>query len=70
MEKEQKQYRYPWHLAPEWANYAATDWTGRRVWYEFEPYCFAISWNCTEGRWAEVFEPCPDFDQSLESRPT
>ena len=69
MEKEQKQSRYPWHEAPEWANFAATDWTGRRLWFELEPYCFVSAWGAVDGRWAEIFEPCDNFHETLESRP-
>jgi len=37
MEKEQKQSPYPWDEAPEWANYAATDWDGQMYWFADKP---------------------------------
>lgn len=68
MEKEQKkQTRYPWHSAPEWADYAATDYSGASWWFEFNPVPLAIDW-VRHGRY-EPIEPCDDFKQSVESRP-
>lgn len=70
MEKEkQTQTRYPWHAAPDWANYAVTDWDGTRFWCENRPVSAKIEWRILSGKYAQIFDPCSDFAESLETRP-
>lgn len=69
MEKEQKQTRYPWHLAPEWANYAATSGDGRRWWFEKRPDLYSDGWWNLNGQKEEVPSDCPEFAETLETRP-
>ena len=61
-----KESRYPWHEAPEWARYAATDEDGKRWWYEEEPYLEDFDWVESEGNVSEIEN---DWENSLEERP-
>lgn len=65
-----KATRYPWHDAPEWAQWAATDANGSRCRYEFEPYLLGSCWAVSRGR-SELIGPSPgdNWTDSLERRP-
>jgi hypothetical protein len=68
MEKnEKKQSRYPWHKAPKWAKFAATDRDGKMWWFEKRPELYNAEWlHCNV---EQIYLECPDFAESLESRP-
>jgi hypothetical protein len=55
MEKEQKQYRYPWHEAPEWARYAGADHDGNLWWFEKKPLNL-FGYPIITGRYAKIIE--------------
>jgi hypothetical protein len=62
---------YPWHKAPEWAKYAATDRDGQMWWFEKRPKIHGAEWahgfdNCRVER---INLECPEFAETLESRP-
>lgn len=67
---------YPWHLAPHWARFAATDADGKRYWYESEP---DISYSDDDkpathwyggGRNRPIDDDGPKYwDESLMERP-
>lgn len=63
--------RYPWHEAPEWAKYAATDRDGQMWWFEERPKLHGAEWahgfdNC---RVEQINLECPEFAETLETRP-
>jgi hypothetical protein len=65
--------RYPWKDAPEWANLAATNADGQRLWYGGpEVYQRETYWDYygRASRMPDLGEPCPDWRDSLEQRPT
>lgn len=77
-QKQQKQSRYPWERAPEWAKYAATDLSGACYWFECEPVCKTRYWYpvCKTRYWygetgmcAKIEDSGTDWKQSLETRP-
>lgn len=37
---------YPWHLAPDWAKWAATDSNGCAFWFAKKPFSRMKSWQC------------------------
>ena len=57
-------YDYPWDEAPEWAQWAATDESGRAWWYALEPVCGRISWDISS--WRDKVE---DFNKDLGTFP-
>jgi len=62
---------YPWHKAPEWAKFAATDMDGQMWWFEKRPKIHGAEWalgddNC---RAEQINLECPEFAITLESRP-
>ena len=59
-------YSYPWHEAPKWANYAATDCHGRRMWFENEPYWKNGAWMPSKGSYCNIGDTS---EQSLRLRP-
>ena len=65
--------RYPWHEAPEWAMWGATDANGNMNWYDFEPsydnddYQWLISYG--EHKFFANEGPCENWEQTLEVRP-
>jgi hypothetical protein len=72
MSKEQ-QHKYPWHLAPDWAMWGATDEDGSEYFYEKVPYIQGAYWKKEIGSLAVFFitpNPEPiDWQNSLEKRP-
>lgn len=71
MEKEhEKQSRYPWHIAPLWAQYAATDFDGVRRWFEDEPFCMVGRWYVNTGECETIEDLMFDYRDSLQARPT
>jgi hypothetical protein len=71
MEKEQKQSPYPWDEAPEWANYAATDWDGQMYWFANEPKKIT-TWVGQGGSTRHIKSAgivIPNAEETLESRP-
>jgi hypothetical protein len=70
MEKKQKnESLYPWHLAPKWAKYAATDYDGKRWFFEKKPHCNNFEWRISGGKYAEICNPFDGFAETLEERP-
>ncbi len=39
----EQQTKYPWHLAPDWAMWAATDESGEAYWYALEPWMTSVA---------------------------
>jgi hypothetical protein len=70
MEKEQKQFRYPWDSAPEWAKFAATDFDGVPWWFEDQPFCIVGRWHVNTGKFETIEDLMFDYRDSLQSRPT
>jgi len=71
--KNEQQTKYPWHTAPDWAMWAATDEDGSRCWFEDEPYIeYGCAWMSEHGNF-DFFETAEnktiDWDNSLEKRP-
>jgi hypothetical protein len=64
---EQQETKYPWHEAPEWAEWAATDSDGEKTWFEEEPFLVKGVWMVITGECLS-FE-IPNHKDSLESRP-
>lgn len=61
---------YPWHLAPDWARFAAKDRDGFWHWYEVEPRATCDSWTSARGSMQFFdFALDIDWDKSLEARP-
>jgi len=70
-ENKQSADLYPWHKAPEWAKFAATDMDGQMWWFEKRPKIHGAEWalgddNC---RAEQINLECPEFAITLESRP-
>ena len=70
--------KYPWHLAPEWAMWAATDKNGDRTFFEGEKepsinWLFPDEWlpGAILKRAKEIdnIGPCENWKDSLEKRP-
>ena len=68
-QKQQKQSRYPWERAPEWAKYAATDLSGARYWFECKPVCKTHYWYGKTAMCLIIEDSGSDWKQSLETRP-
>lgn len=60
---------YPWHKAPEWAKFAATDSDGQRWWFEKRPKIHDKEWSHLDGKVEQIDAHCPGFAYTLESRP-
>ncbi len=71
----EQQTKYPWHLAPDWAMWAATDEDGEAYWYELEPWLS----NVGECWFSDLYDPeynpigyfpelRADWQNSLEKR--
>jgi hypothetical protein len=66
---------YPWHSAPQWANYAATEHDGTSYWYSEKPDKHRVLgfWFC-QGEYISVaINPQPGitthWEYTLEQRP-
>jgi hypothetical protein len=60
--------KYPWDEAPEWANYASTNWDGSRFWSENKPKFKDGYWlNIPKGKFSEIKNKF--YENSLEERP-
>jgi hypothetical protein len=71
--KEQQQTKYPWHLAPDWAMWAATDEDGEAEWYEKEPEQSWTFWAVRRSKLESIGyfpELRADWQNSLEKRPS
>lgn len=71
MNKEQES-KYPWHEAPEWAMWAATDEDGEANWIELEPIKSDRAWINFMGYISGIGyfpELAKDWQNSLEKRP-
>ncbi len=72
---KEQQTKYPWHLAPDWAMWAATDEDGVAAFFELEPFmCETVriwlwagcsKWVLTDSD----IESSADWRNSLEKRP-
>jgi hypothetical protein len=73
MEKEQKnEPRYPWHLAPDWVEYAVEDHVGDKYWLEKPPFLKDGYWwlnTADPGRKEKIKCSTDDWQESLEKRP-
>lgn len=65
--------RYPWHEAPEWAEFGATDEDGESIWFEKEPTRMDSYWHenfCRKIKFAtKYYRKCDYWRESLEKRP-
>jgi hypothetical protein len=67
--------RYDWSKAPEWAQWAARDFSGKAYWYDQEPFMgranewfvATLCWRRTEDK--DILDSCGDWRDSLERRP-
>jgi hypothetical protein len=76
--------RYPWHEAPDWAMWAATDGDGEALWYELPPQACdgEEGYDIKDGYWDDFSGGhddalirvgdgfCPHWRDTLERRPT
>ena len=61
--------KYPWALAPDWAEYAATDNDGDEYWYELKPeYDAEYMWIST-GRCQKINQLAVHAASTLQKRP-
>jgi hypothetical protein len=71
---KEERIKYPWHLAPDWAMWAATDEDGWGYWFELEPRCSTYDESVWYGP-GDNLEICyfpelrADWQNSLEKRP-
>jgi hypothetical protein len=72
------QINYPWHLAPDWAEYAAIDQSGSAFWFEGKPFILIDIFEPEErlvwesGNYARIVDwAIPNFHWklSLQKRP-
>ena len=68
------QINYPWHLAPDWAEYAAIDQNGFAFWFEEKPFILIekiLVWE--SGKCARIVDwAIPEniyWTKSLQKRP-
>ena len=66
-ESKTPEFQYPWHEAPEWAKYAATDKDGEAYWYEELPNRISSEWSC--GFRNELIMKVINWQESLQERP-
>jgi hypothetical protein len=61
----------PWHEAPEWAMWIATDFDGMRFWFQSEPFSSEVRWRNAGGqsRYAGHQNGCANWLQSKQRRP-
>jgi hypothetical protein len=73
-----KQTKYDWSKAPDWAQWAATDYDGRSYFYETKPFPHSVGeWDRFSGHggldriWLirDSGEVCNTWKDSLEARP-
>lgn len=70
-----EQINYPWHLAPDWAEYAAVDENGDAYWYENKPirrYSATVWGGVLDGAFCNIpnyKSEISDWTKSLEKRP-
>ena len=67
-ESKTPEIKYPWHEAPEWAKYAATDENGERYWFESHPERERRKWDSIGGR-VELIGDGIGWKESLQERP-
>ena len=68
--EQQEETRYDWSIAPEWAQWAATDKDGEMYWYDKKPLTGGISWiNNHVSVSFDIAPECKDWKDSLEARP-
>ena len=62
---------YPWHEAPKWAKFAATDENCLRFWFEKEPVDCITCWGIPrKGEFTEIVSlPCPHWRETKQQRP-
>lgn len=69
------EFTYPWHEAPEWAEWAATDKGGNIWWYQARPEIATESeWRLRNSLFSSLFShnigKCANWKNSLQKRPT
>ena len=69
--EREEENRVPWEEAPEWANWAATDFDGMRFWYQSEPFVGDVKWNNSGGQsqYADHQNGCANWRASKQRRP-
>jgi hypothetical protein len=74
----EQQTKYPWHLAPDWAMWAATDEDGWSYWFDIEPdystymvgyWGYNDNTVCQYKEIGYMPELRADWQNSLEKRP-
>lgn len=66
----ERESRYPWHEAPDWAMWAATDSDGYKAFYENEPNGHSYSWSRNGGNVFSIpSDGVEEWRKSIEKRP-
>lgn len=59
-----------WKDAPSWANYLVIDQDGLWYWFENKPEPEEYEWRSDGGKVKGACYPYPDWDKTLEQRPS